>query len=72
MAEATQCAYGIAEAAIAEATPVHNQVDSRVASLVVHAKASTAQTISALSERIREVMGHTEEQTSCIVGTVAQ
>ena len=72
VAEVTRCVCSIAEAAIAEATFVYNQVESRVASLVAHTKVRMAQGISPLSECIREVAVHTEEQTSCIAGTVAQ
>ena len=72
VAEATRCARGIVEVAIAEAISVHSQVDSRVASLVAHAKASTAHAISTLSKHVKEVAAHMEEQTSRAVGTIAQ
>ncbi|MCG8318373.1 MAG: hypothetical protein MI921_02615 [Cytophagales bacterium] len=70
--EANRCARCIVEAAVAKETSIRSQVESRVASLVVHAKASTAQAVSALSECMKEVAVHMEEQTSCIVGAVAQ
>ena len=63
---------GIAEAVFAEATSVWSQVESRVASLVAQAKVSTAQAVGALSKCVEEVAAHLEEQTSCVVGTVAQ
>ena len=48
------------EAAIAEAKSVHDKVESRVASLVVQAKASTVQVVGALSEHIKEVGASSE------------
>ena len=70
--EETHRAHGIAEAAIAEAKSVHGEVESRVASLVAQAKASTAHIIDALSKRMGEVAAETEAKTSRAVGTIAQ
>ena len=72
MAEAIRCACSVAKAAIAEATSVHSLVESRVASLAVHAKARIVQAVSALSERIRGLVVHMEKQMSHVVGTIAQ
>ena len=72
IAEETRCAHGIAKSAVVEATAVRSQVESRVASLAVEAKASTAHAVSALSKCVKEVVVHTEEQTLRIIGTVAQ
>ena len=51
---------------------IDNQVGSRVVSLPAHTKASTVQAVNALSERMKEVAAHIEEQTSHIVGAVDQ
>ena len=71
VAKAIQRACGIAESAIVEATSVRSQVESRVASLLVQAEASTAHAINALSECIKEAVAHMEERMPHIVGAVA-
>ena len=53
---------GVAEAAIAEASSVSGVVESRVASLAVHAKANTVHTVSELSKCVADAVGHMQEQ----------
>ena len=70
--EETSHTRSVAEAAFAEVTSVRSQVESRVALLAAQAKASMAQAVGALSKCVEEVVAHSEEQTSCTVGTVFQ
>ena len=70
--EETRRSRGIAEAAIAEAMSMRGQVESRVASLAVQAKASTAQVVGALSECVQEVAVHSEAQTLHVIGNITQ
>ena len=56
--EETRHACGIAEAAIAEAAPVHGQVENRVALLTAQAEASTVHVVDALSKRAIGVVAH--------------
>ena len=72
IAEETHRARGIAEAAIAKAKSVHGEVESRVASLAVQAKASTTHIANALSKCVSEVMAQTEAKTPRAIGTMAQ
>ena len=60
------------EAVIAEAKSVHGEVESRVASLVAQAKASTAHIVDSLSKCVSEMMAQTEAKTSRAVGTIDQ
>ena len=70
--EETRCARGIVEAAIAEAKSVHGEVESRVASLAAQAEASTVQVVGALCKHVKEMVPHSEAETSCVIGFVAQ
>ena len=65
-------AHGIAEAAIAEATPMRGQVESRVASLVVQAQMSMAQIVGTLSERVKEVAAHSKVQALRVADVITQ
>ena len=58
--EKTRRAHGIAEAAIAKVKSMHGEVESRVASLVAQAEASTAHIAYALSKHVSEVAADTE------------
>ena len=69
--EETRQARGIIEAAIAKAKSVHDEVESRVASLVAQAEASSVHIADALSKRVGEVAVESEAKTSHSVGTVA-
>ena len=52
--EETRRVRGVTEAAIAEAKSVHDEVESKVASLVAYAEASTAHVTRVLSKRVEE------------------
>ena len=68
IAEKTHRACGIVEAAIAKVKSVHGEVESRVASLVAQAEASTAHIADALSKCVSEVVADTEAKASRAVG----
>ena len=72
VAEETRRARSIAEAVISKAKSVHGEVESKVASLVAQAEASTTHIADALPKRVGEVAAETEAKTSCAVGTIAQ
>ena len=65
-------ARGIVEAAITKARFVHDEVESRIASLEVQAEASMAQVEGAVSKRIKEMAAHSEAETLRVVGSIAQ
>ena len=64
--------HGVADAAIAEARSVHCEVKSKVALLAVQASASTAHIVGVLSQRVQEVVEHSDMQASRVVGEVSQ
>ena len=68
----THCAHEVAEAAIAEARSMHGEVQSKVASLMARADASTVHTVEVFSGRVREVAEHLEVQTSRVAEAVTQ
>ena len=70
--EETRHVRGVAEAAIAEANSVHDAVESKVASLMAYAKASTAHITGVLSKRVEEVAAHSEAQVSRVAEVVTQ
>ena len=69
-ADATRRALEIAEAAIAEAKPMHSVVESEVASLTACADTRTAHAIEVLSGRVQEVVAHSDAQTSRVAEAV--
>ena len=72
IAEETRQARGIVEVAIAEAKSVHGEVESRVASLVAQAEASTAHIADALSKCVSEGTVQNQAKMLRAVGAVAQ
>ena len=61
--EETRHVCNVSEAAIAEAKPVHGEVESSIASLMSQAKASTAHVVGVLSECVQEVSLHLPKKT---------
>ena len=72
IAEKTQHGRGIIESAIAEATSVRGQVETKVASLAAHTEASMVQVVGTVSECVREVAAHSEAQMPRVIGNIAQ
>ena len=70
--EETCCVHGIAEAINAKVESVHDAVESKVASLVAHAKVSTAHVTGVLSKCIEEVVVHSKSQTLHVAEVVTQ
>ena len=72
VAEETRRVCGVAEAEISKTKSVHDAVESKVASLVAHAKVSTAHITGVLSKCVEEIAAHSEAQTLRIVEVVTQ
>ena len=72
IADQTRHAQSIAEAAIAEARSVHNEVSSKIAAFTKRADDSTSSTIGMLPRKMEEVTAQTEAQTSRVVAQVTQ
>ena len=70
--EETYCVRDVTQAAIAEVKSVHGEVESKVASHVAQAEASTAHIVGVLSERVKEVVAHLEVQASHVVDVITQ
>ena len=58
--EETRHVCGVAEATIAEAKSVHDEVENKVASLVAYAEVSTAHVTDMLSKRVEEAAAQSE------------
>ena len=72
VAEETHRVCNVAKVAIAKAKSVHGAVESRVASLMAQAEASTVHIVGVLSECVQEVAAHLEEQASPVADVVSQ
>ena len=62
----------VAEAAIAEATSVHSQIESRVALLAAQAEATTLHAVREMAGEVQVVVVQVEDSTSRVIGAVAQ
>ena len=72
VADAIRQAREVAEAAIAEARSMHGEVESKVATLVAQADASTAHAVEEITERVREVPAYLDVQASRVIAEVTQ
>ena len=68
----TRCVCEIVEAPTAEARPLHDEVQSRVASLAASADASTLCTAEEIAGRVKEVVAYSDVQASRVAVEVMQ
>ena len=72
VANQTHHVQSIAEAAIAEARSVHDEVLSRIVEVAKRSDVSVSNVADALTGKVQQVAAHFEAQTSQAVGQVAQ